>query len=275
MGVYLQCTLYRCRVGCVLNRCTILCLSSPDSPTAHTKFSLWKRWAIECDTNYNLCRRLVYVRFSPVVVSLLAAVISKRSVLVDSTISVSTIPCAQAAPSGRHRRSTATSFFLKAAFHDTDTEILANSPDTPTSLRGSSRGCRCRCRGMRPLTLQLDVPPTSASVWPHHHDQSRRGSGLKTAWHLTPSRCHSSAAHSIHRQNMISVQLLTLHNIQIEKWKSSSRQRFCLLRLFEAKQDNRRHQIPPCLVLPEFASLCCFEFTLYLLHITWAIWPII
>ena len=34
--------------------------------------------------------------------------------------------------------------------HSIDTDILADSPDTLTSLRGSSRGCRCRCRGMRP-----------------------------------------------------------------------------------------------------------------------------
>jgi len=49
---------------------------------------------------------------------------------------------------------------LKAAFHDTDIDIdilariLVDSPDTPTSLRGSSlevsRGYRCRYRGMRP-----------------------------------------------------------------------------------------------------------------------------
>jgi len=48
-----------------------------------------------------------------------------------------------------HRVDAAT--FVKAAFHDTDTDILADSPVTPTSLRGSSRRCRCRCRcrGMR------------------------------------------------------------------------------------------------------------------------------
>ena len=53
---------------------------------------------------------------------------------------------------------------LKAAFHDADADIvariLADSPDTPTSSQrcrrvgrvgvGSSRGHRCRCRGMRP-----------------------------------------------------------------------------------------------------------------------------
>jgi len=40
---------------------------------------------------------------------------------------------------------------VKAAFHDTDTDtdILTDSPDTPTSLLGYSRRCRCRCRGMR------------------------------------------------------------------------------------------------------------------------------
>ena len=34
---------------------------------------------------------------------------------------------------------------IKLALHDADTD----SPDTLTSLRGSSRGCRCRHRGMR------------------------------------------------------------------------------------------------------------------------------
>jgi len=43
---------------------------------------------------------------------------------------------------------------VKVAFHDTDIGTDTDSPDTPTSLRRtraiSSRGCRCRCRGMRP-----------------------------------------------------------------------------------------------------------------------------
>jgi len=47
---------------------------------------------------------------------------------------------------------------FKLAFHDADTDtdflarILADSPDTPTSPRKSSRECRrgCRCRKMRP-----------------------------------------------------------------------------------------------------------------------------
>jgi len=34
---------------------------------------------------------------------------------------------------------------IKLEFHDTDTDILADSPDTSTSLREYSRGCRCRC----------------------------------------------------------------------------------------------------------------------------------
>jgi len=57
---------------------------------------------------------------------------------------------------------------FKPAFHDTDTDILANSPDTPTSLRGSSRGCRCRCRGMRPLPHADSRPTTNMII-------SRRG----------------------------------------------------------------------------------------------------
>jgi len=46
-------------------------------------------------------------------------------------------------------------FSFKLAFHDadtdTDTDILADSPDTLTSLRGYSRRCRCRRRGLPAL----------------------------------------------------------------------------------------------------------------------------
>jgi len=48
---------------------------------------------------------------------------------------------------------------VKLAFHDADTDFLerifADSPDTPTFSRRSSRGCRCQCRrrGMRAGTI--------------------------------------------------------------------------------------------------------------------------
>jgi len=67
---------------------------------------------------------------------------------------------------------------VKAAFHDTviDTDTDIDSPDTPTSLRparaislrGSSRGCRCLCRGMRLLAekVKQSVSSVCLSVCP-------------------------------------------------------------------------------------------------------------
>jgi len=51
---------------------------------------------------------------------------------------------------------------VKPAFHDADflARILADSPDTPTSPRKSSRGCRrgCRCREMLRPDFLADIP---------------------------------------------------------------------------------------------------------------------
>jgi len=49
---------------------------------------------------------------------------------------------------------------VEAAFHDTDTDILARILARMQACRASQRGCRCRCRcrGMLPLV--------SGSVWP-------------------------------------------------------------------------------------------------------------
>jgi len=58
------------------------------------------------------------------------------------------------------KRSTAALFkrVVKATFHDTDNDILADSPDTPTSLRG----CRRRVSWNRPMGLKISINFTSS-----------------------------------------------------------------------------------------------------------------
>jgi len=56
-------------------------------------------------------------------------------------------------------------YSVKLAFHDADTDAntLADSPDRLTSLRKSSRGCRCRCR-RRGILAEAACSDRSSSV---------------------------------------------------------------------------------------------------------------
>jgi len=57
-----------------------------------------------------------------------------------------------------------TSICAMAAFHDTDTDILADSPDTPTSSQGY-----CRCRGMQPYPHDHTTGPQLCIVAKLHN----------------------------------------------------------------------------------------------------------